>query len=88
MIREILQKLHEEQWLNKVKPKWHPPEGTFSKDADPAKSAKIICQGHKGDYKSAVASVNFFFNRCGEKCKDWGEKKRKEIINALQKICK
>ena len=78
----------EENWTQNVKPKWHPPKGTFAKDTPASKSAEVVCKGHKGDLKSAVASVNFFFNRCGEKCADWGEKKRKEIIDILHKICK
>jgi len=86
MLLSIIEKI-QKNWFQKVKVKWHPPEGTFAKDADPEKSAKVICKGHKGDYKSSVASVDFFFNRCGEKCKDWGEKKRKQILDKLNKIC-
>ena len=90
MLKEIIETIiqEKEKWINKVKPKWHPPKGTFAHDADPTESAKIVCKGHKGDLKSAVASVNFFFNRCGKKCEGWGEKKRKQIIDALHKICK
>lgn len=90
MIVELVEKVlnEKEMWTQKVKTKWHPPEGTFAKDADPKKSAKIVCDGHKGDLKSAVASVNFFFNRCGKKCAGWGEAKRKAIIAELEKICK
>jgi len=80
--------LLEKKWVQSVKPKWHPPEGTFAKDADPKKSAEIICKGHKGDLKSAVAAVNFFFNRCGKKCAGWGEQKRQAFIDALHKVCK
>jgi hypothetical protein len=86
MLLSIIEKI-QKNWFQKVKVKWHPPEGTFAKDADPEKSAKVICKGHKGDYKSSVASVDFFFNRCGEKCKGWGEKKRKQILDKLNKIC-
>jgi len=87
MIREILQKIQEEQWVNNVKPKWTPPEGTFAKDMPAQKTAEIVCKASK-DLKQAVERVNFFYNRCGDKCKDWGEKRRKEIIDILYKICK
>jgi hypothetical protein len=90
MLKEIFKTIIQEKkyWTQKIKTKWHPPAGTFAKDANPKKSAKIICKGHSGDLKSSVASVNFFFNRCGNKCKGWGEKLRKAIITELEKICK
>jgi len=84
MLLEIIK----ENWTQNVHTKWSPPKGTFSKDANPTKSAKAICKGHKGNLKRAIASVNFFFNRCGKNCADWGEKKRQEIIKELEKICK
>jgi hypothetical protein len=93
MLKEIIQETIKKGWVNKVKPKWTPPEGTFAKDANPVESAKVICQGHNGDYKKAVASVNFFFNRAGicEKGnpkfdEEWCKLKEK-IITELEKIC-
>jgi len=89
MLKEIIKNILENnKWIDNVKPKWNPPEGTFAEDSDPQKSAKIICDGHKGDLKSSVASVNFFFNRCYDKCKNWREQKRKQIIDILHNICK
>jgi hypothetical protein len=88
MLKEIIESvLNEENWVQNVKTKWKAPEGTFSKDADVKKSAEVICKGHKGDLQKSVDCVNFFFNRCGENCKDWGEAKRKELIAELEKIC-
>ena len=84
----IKKKITEEKWVDDVKTKWTPPEGTFAKETPSEKTAEIVCKGHKGDLKKAVDSVNFFFNRCGEKCAGWGEKKRKEIIDILNKKCK
>jgi len=78
--------LLEKKWVQSVKPKWHPPEGTFAKDADPKKSAEIICKGHKGDLKKSVASVNFYFNR--KKKESGDEARRKAFIDALHKVCK
>ena len=82
MIKEMLEVL---EGLSDVKTKWTPPEGTFAKDADPKKSAEVICKGHKGDLESAVASVNYFFNRCGDNCKDWNLKDK--LLNELRKMC-
>jgi len=86
MFRELVQKIREENWVNKVKPEWTPPEGTFAKETPAEKTAEIVCKGHKGDLKAAVASVNFYFNR--KKDEPGDEKRRKEIINILHKICK
>jgi len=88
MIREIIESvLTEEDWVKNVKTKWTPPAGTFAKETPAEKTAEIVCKGHKGDLKAAVASVNFFFNRCGDKCAGWGDKKREQIIDILHKIC-
>ena len=94
MLKEIIQELIKEGWADKVKVKWHPPEGTFTKDANPSKSAKVICRGHKGDLRKSVSCVNFFFNKNGicEKGNpkydsEWCHLKDK-IIKELEKICK
>ncbi len=54
----------EEKWSNKVKEKFHPPEGTFSKP--PKEIARIISQDKKASYQTAMARLNFFLNRGGE----------------------
>ena len=76
MLKEIIENLSD------VKTKWHPPEGTFTKE--PEEIAKIVCKGHNGNLQKAVASVNFYYNRCGENC----ENKSDEIIKILHRICK
>ena len=86
MIREIIESVIEDKWTDKVKTKHH-IEGVWGEDVPAEKTAKEVCKV-EGDLKSAVSAVNFYFNRCGEKCKDWGDKKRKEIIDILHKICK
>ena len=94
MIRELIQKIKEEYWTDKVKLKWDPPKGTFTADADPAKSAKIICDGHKGDFKTSVDCVMFFRNRtgmCDEKSSHYNKKwcdTIEKIKSELDKICK
>jgi len=82
MLKEIIEK--DLGWLKKVKTKWSPPKGTFSDDKSPEETAKIVCKGHNGNLKSAVASVNFYYNRAGKS----NDKKRTKIIDILQKICK
>jgi len=87
MIKRIIENLLEDNWTKDVETKWTPPEGTFEKETPAKKTAEIVCKGHKGDLKKAVDSVNFYFNRCGDKCSDWGEERRKEIIELLNKMC-
>jgi len=86
MLKEIIEKVLEDKWSQNVKTKWKPPKGTFAKETKPVDTAKTVCDGHKGDLKSAVASVDFYFNRKKEEPGD--EKRRKEIIDILHKICK
>ena len=80
--------LKEENWIKNVDTNWNPPKDTFAKEISAKVSAEVVCKGHKGNLKKSIDSVNFFFNRCGEKCKNWGEQRRKEIIDILHKICK
>jgi len=75
-------------WVNKVKPKWHPPEGLFTKD--PETIAKTVAKA-SDSYKQAVARVNFFYNRygcSGERKNDEICKKRPKVLKALRKIYK
>jgi hypothetical protein len=50
------------KWSNKVKTKWHPPEGLF-KNGSPEEIASTVSQG--ADLKTAMARLNFFLNRGG-----------------------
>lgn len=95
MLKNILEEiLEKKQWVKDVKVKWHPPKGTFAKDADPEKSAEIICKGHDGDLKSSIAALNFFKNRegvCDEKSSHYDPewcKKLNQIEKNLEKMCK
>jgi len=85
MLKEIIEKVLEDKWSQDVKTKWKPPKGTFAKETKPEDTAKTVCKGHK-DLKSASASVDFYFNR--KKVEPGDEKRRKEIIDILHKICK
>ncbi len=62
LIEEAEEKV--EKWSNKVKEKFHPPEGTFSKP--PKEIARIISQNKKASYQTAMSRLNFFLNRGGE----------------------
>jgi len=84
----LLYQLDEEQWIDKVKPKWHPPEGLFTKD--PETIAKTVAKASK-DYKQAVARVNFFYNRYGCSGDRKGDeicKKREKVLQLLRKLFK
>lgn len=51
-----------EYWVDKVKTKWSPPPGLFTRD--PETIASTIADASK-DCRQAVARVNFFYNRYG-----------------------
>jgi len=55
--------LNEKKWSGKVKTKYHPPEGTFTKSAE-----EIATQLAKdsSDLKQAMSRLNFYINRAGE----------------------
>ena len=79
MLKEIIEN------IPNIKPKWEPPKGTFSKNANPSEVAKIVCKGHKSNLQKSVDCVNYFFNRCGKNCDGWNLKDK--IIKELHKIC-
>jgi len=77
--------LTEEDWRKKVKPKYHPPEGTFKKSAE--EIASVIMQGAK-DYAQAILRLNYFLNRGGRNIKQDvrdNVKKAMEIIRIKMK---
>lgn len=80
MIKEIIEKITD------VKTKHH-IEGVWGEDFPAEKTAQEVCKVEKS-LKSSIDAVNFYFNRCGKNCKDWGEEKKSKIIDALKKICK
>lgn len=56
----------EDNWSKAVTEheKFHPPEGTFSKN--PQEIARIISQNKRASYQTAMSRLNFFLNRGGE----------------------
>lgn len=73
-----------EGWLQTVKTKWHPPEGTFTKK--PEEIARVLYQNSKS-LAQAVARVNFYYNRkgCTKNSKDKECKKRDKVLYYLRK---
>lgn len=55
--------VYAKKWSGKVKTKWEPPEGFFTKSAE--KIASGLKAAHK-DLKSAMSSLNFYINRGGK----------------------
>jgi len=49
-------------WVQKVKPKWHPPEGLFTKSAK--EIAEYLAKASP-DYATAVRRAVFYYNRAG-----------------------
>lgn len=50
-------------WSGKVKTKWTPPPGLFSRDAETI--ARVVLEGHDHELAPSVASINFYINRAG-----------------------
>lgn len=50
------------RWLQQVRPKWHPPEGLFTRDAE---EIAATLANSSDSYKQAVARANFYYNRGG-----------------------
>ena len=77
----ISKRIKESMWSGKVKPKWKPPDGFFTK------SAEDIAGGLKSNSKSlgqAMSRINFFVNRSGDNLssEDKGRLNRaKEILS-------
>ena len=54
--------VEKKNWSNKVKTKWHPPEGLF-KNGSAQEIADGVSQGV--DLKTAMSRLNFYLNRGG-----------------------
>jgi hypothetical protein len=63
-IEKLLQEA-EEKWAQKVKEKFHPPEGTFS-EKSAEEIARIISQNWEAGLQKTMARLNFFLNRGGK----------------------
>jgi len=76
-------------WLQQVRPKWKPPEGLFTRDAE--EIAATLAKA-SDSYKQAVARANFYYNRggfCNPKSKHYnpGEcGKRDQVLDRLREL--
>lgn len=68
-------------WSEKVKTKYHPPEGTFTHKAPEV--VRTLMDGAHGDAKLALERLVFYMNRAGEKLenKDELEKAKEKLEN-------
>jgi hypothetical protein len=81
-------KSESEYWVQKVRTKWSPPPGTFTKD--PKTIADVIAKASKS-LAQAVARVNFYYARkgCSGKRKDDPEcKKWPKVLSHVRKYFK
>lgn len=73
-----------EQWIHKVKTKWHPPEGLF-KDGSAETIADSASRGHHGDLGKAISALDFEINRGGKGLSEEIKSKVRHAIEILQK---
>lgn len=71
-------------WTEDVKVEYHPPEGTFTKDAKQV--VQILLQGAKDNATLALHRLIFYMNRAGDKLTNSAElEKAKAKLEALIK---
>ena len=71
-------------WTEDVKVEYHPPEGTFTKDAK--EIVQILMKGAKNDATLALHRLVFYMNRAGDKLTNSGQlNKAKEKLEELIK---
>lgn len=79
----ILEKIEkyftEENWSGKVKTKWHPSEGLFTKSAQEI-ADEII--SNSDSLEQGESRLNFYLNRAGKNLDD----ERKSTINKAKEI--
>ena len=74
-----------EKWSGKVKTKWHPPEGTFTKSA--SEIASVLKSG-SDSLKQAVSRLNFYINRAGGNLSSERMKELEKVKDLLRKAFK
>ena len=71
--------LMEEKWSGKVKTKWHPSKGLFTKSSQEI-ADEII--SNSDSLEQGESRLNFYLNRAGKNLND----ERKSIINKAKEI--
>lgn len=80
VMKKIESYLDEIFWTRKVKTKWHPPEGFFTRTAE--KIAKGL-KAASDDLQTAMGRLNFYINRAG---KNLPPEDRKKLELAKDKL--
>jgi hypothetical protein len=70
------------KWSNKVKTKWHPTKGLFTKSAE--EIASEIFNGSE-DYGTAIKRLTFYINRAGSNLSDERKKELEKVKLLLRK---
>lgn len=83
MILKELLELHEKKWSAKVKEKWHPAEGFFTRPSD--KIASGLKAASK-DLKQAMSRLNFYINRAGVNLSDADRARLEAAKDKLRKL--
>ena len=81
-ILDSIAMLEKTYWVKKVKTKWHPPAGLFTKD--PKTIASVLAKASKS-LKQAMARLNFYINRSGY-CNPKSSHYDKAACSRLQKV--
>ena len=79
----LLSELFEEKWSGKVKAKWEPPEGFFTR------SSSRIATGLKSsskDLRQAMSRLNFYINRAGGNLSAEDHERLEDAKKKLQKL--
>ena len=67
------------KWTGKVKPKWEPPEGLFTKSAE--EIADVLFSDSE-DLQQAMSRINFYVNRAGKNL----DSERKRVLNKAKDL--
>ena len=79
LFESVFLSLNEDNWSDDVSTKWKPKPGTFDGSAE--EIADEIYKNHS-DLKSAMASLNFYINRAGDKLSS----ERKAALNKAKEL--
>lgn len=70
-------------WSDKVKTKWSPPEGLFTRSAE--EIAKVL-HDESDDLQQAMSRLNFYVNRAGDNLSSERVKTLESVKSKLRKL--
>jgi len=80
---ELVEKIKKKKkWSAKIKTKWDPPEGLFTKSAEEIAS---VLKKESNDLQTAMGRLNYYINRAG---KNLSADEKKRLENAKNKLRK